>query len=167
MAKSNLDAQIRDRIEAFVDEVADLVRRAALDSVKEALEGPGSSPRPRGPRRKKGGARKKAGSARRGRRSSADVGAMGDTVASYVRANPGQTVTEIGVALGLGSKELRLPLTKLIEEKRLRTTGQRRGTRYHPAGRGGARKKAGAPRRKKAGRKKRTAKKTTRKRAAK
>ena len=174
MAQSKLDTQIRDRITAFVDELAGLVRAAAIESVTEALEGDGAAPvRRRGPGRpRKGTARKEAAGrprGRRARRSSGDVDATAAAVASHVRSNPGQTVTEIGDALGMSSKDLKLPIQKLLGEKQVRTTGQRRGTRYHPAGgRGSAGKKAGAPRRKKkAGRKKAGKKRTARKKTAK
>ena len=167
MAQSKLDTQIRDRITAFVDELAGLVRATAIESVTEALEGDGAAPaRRRGPRRpRKGTARKKTTGrprGRRARRSSGDVDATAAKVASHVRSNPNQTVTEIGEALGLSSKDLRLPIQKLLEEKQVRTTGQRRGTRCHPAGgHGGARKKAGAPRRNKRAARKKGARKPT------
>ena len=88
---------------------------------------------------------------------------MGDTaaaVAAHVRSNPGCTVREIGDALGLTTKELRSPLQKLMAEGRVKTTGQRRGTRYHPGSGRATRKKAG---RKKATRKKAGARKAKRK----
>jgi len=71
------------------------------------------------------------------------VDATAAKVLAHVRANPGQNVGEIRAALGASSKELQLPVQKLIAAKSLRTTGQRRGTRYFAGGRGGAKKKAG------------------------
>ena len=45
-------------------------------------------------------------------------------------------------ALRMTPKEMRLPILRLLAEKKLKTTGQRRGTKYHAAGRStGAKKK--------------------------
>jgi hypothetical protein len=168
MASTYLDTQIRDCISAFVEELSTLVRRAAVESVQEAL-GTGATSRTKGTIRRKKKATRGARPVRRkgGRRSSESVAATAEAIVRHVRSNPGQNVTEIGDALGLSSKDLRLPIQKLVGEKQLRTTGQRRGTRYHPAGRrGGVRKKAAAPRRKKVTRKKTAKRKAARKRTA-
>jgi hypothetical protein len=55
---------------------------------------------------------------------------MGEAVVAYVAKNPGQSVEHIGKALGAKTKELALPIFRMIEAKKLRTTGERRGTCY-------------------------------------
>ena len=53
-------------------------------------------------------------------------------------------VLEVSDANGLSPKNLRLPIQKLLAEKKFKTKGQRRGTKYFAGGRAGAtRKKAG------------------------
>lgn len=70
-------------------------------------------------------------------------------------------MSEIGAALGATTKDLRLPLQKLLADGKVKTKGQKRGTRYHAGG-------AGRPvaTKKKATRKKATRKKAARKKSA-
>jgi len=154
MANNNLQAEIQSRIEAFVNDLSNLVKIAALESVAQALGGDaGAAPKRRGPGRPRGSAKRAAGAPsangrrKRGKRSSSDVDATSQKVLSHVRAHPGQRIDEIGSALGASSKELRLPVQKLIGAKSLRTTGQRRGTRYFAGGGRGAAKAARGSRR--------------------
>lgn len=142
---SALDTEIRGRIEAFLADISSLVRRSALEAVHEALGGDGTAAAParRGPGRPRGSGkagggngRKKTSRSGRGRRSSADLESMTAEVLSHVRAHPGQGAEQIGAALGLTSKELRLPMQKLAADRAVRTEGQRRGTKYFAGGRG-------------------------------
>ena len=166
MPSKNLDQQIRSHVDTLVAELTELVREEALRTVQEALGGAASAPR----RRRPGRPRKKAKRTRRKtarkrvRRSSADVGALADRILAHVKAHPGRGITEIARSLRRTSKDLRLPVLKLLAKRKLKTTGQRRGTKYHPAGRGGAttRKKAA---KRKATKKKRVGKKAKRKTA--
>lgn len=56
--------------------------------------------------------------------------ALGYAVVAYVAKHPGQSVEQIGKALGAKTKELALPVIRMVEAKKLKTTGQKRGTRY-------------------------------------
>jgi hypothetical protein len=49
-----------------------------------------------------------------------------------IKKTPGKRVEELSEALGVGTKELALPILKLFEQKSIKTTGQRRGTKYFP-----------------------------------
>ncbi len=135
MAKNHLDSQIRACINSFVEELSRLVRGAAVQSVQEAL-GDSSAPARRGPGRprKTMAVITRPSSKRRKRRSSGAVDTVAKRILAQVTANPGQGVSEIGGALRLTSKELRLPILKLLGDKTLKTTGQRRGTKYFTAG---------------------------------
>ena len=176
---SPLNRSIRSCIDSFVEKLTTLVKHAALEAVSDALGSAAPARRAPGRRRTKKKAarrttRKKA--AKRVRRSSGDVDATAAAVLAHVRANPGQSITEIAAALGLSSKDLRLPVLKLLEQRKIKTTGQRRGTRYHAGGRRGpakrkaTRKRAAkrkATKRKRAGKKKPARRKAARKRSAK
>lgn len=138
MPKSTLDREIRTCIDQFVEELSALVRQAAVDSVAAALGGAAPARR-RGPGRPRKAASKRG---KRTRRSAGSLDAAAAKVLSHIKANPGSGVTGIAAALRTSSKNLRLPIQKLLEERAVRTTGQRRGTKYHAIAAGGPGKKA-------------------------
>ena len=134
MAANLIEREIRACIDSFVDDLSALVNTAAIEAVQEALGG-GAGRRRRGPGRPRKTASKPG---KRIRRSSDDLEASAARILSHIKANPSSGVTEIAAALRKTSKDLRLPIQKLLEEKKLRTTGQRRGTKYHVTGQGGS-----------------------------
>lgn len=130
MVHSKTDSEIRACVERFVAELHTLVQKATVESVLEAVSGSTWAPARRGPGRpRKTGLGAKPG--KRIRRSTSAVDKSGDAALSYVAANPNCSVGEIGAALGMSTKDLRLPLQKLLSEGKVKTSGQKRGTRYH------------------------------------
>jgi len=134
---NNINQQIEARVQAFVQELSSLVKSAALDAVSGALGGAatagakGRRGRPPGSKNKKSAAAPSAARrGKRGKRTSAQVDQMAARVFDHVKKNPGIGVEKISKAFRLKSKELTLPIGKLLESKKLRTTGQRRGTKY-------------------------------------
>lgn len=65
------------------------------------------------------------------RRSSEDVASMADALLDHIQKHPGQRGEEIAAALETDTRTIRLPLKKLIEERKVKTKGQARGTSYH------------------------------------
>jgi hypothetical protein len=136
MKTTPIDSALRARIDAFTTEITALVRVAALEAVHNALGGTlAIAPTKRGPGRPPKAAAQTSAPApkRRGKpskRTPEDVAKMGEAVVAHVAKNPGQSVEQIGKALGHKTKELALPIIRMIEAKKLRTTGERRGTRY-------------------------------------
>jgi hypothetical protein len=138
MANNNTDAAIRSRIDSFLTELGALVRQSALQAVEEAL-GEGA-PRRRAPGRPRGSGKRgpgrprkvgrPAGGGKRAKRSYEDVDAMAVRVLAQVRSKQGQRLEEIGRAMKLPTKGLKLPIAKLLAAKRLSTKGQKRGTKY-------------------------------------
>ena len=123
---SDSNQQIRDRIEEFVNQLSQLVRQTALESVQDALGEGGRRGRGRGGRAALGrGARSKGE-----KRSSDQIAETTKAVVSYVRKHPGQGVEAIAKGLGTVTKELTLPIRKLVAEKQLKTKGQKRATKY-------------------------------------
>ncbi len=134
MPTSTTDAALRARIESFTADLANIVRAAALEAVTSALGAP-SAPAKRGPGRpvKSGTPSPIVAPKRRGKRAKRtpeDVAKMGEAVVAYVAKNPGQSVEQIGKALGVEKKVLQLPIVRMVAAKKLKTTGQKRGTRY-------------------------------------
>lgn len=67
----------------------------------------------------------------RGRRSSANVGAMASDLLGYVTQHPGQRGEQIAAALGTNVVTMRKPMKQLIAERKVKTKGQRRGMTYY------------------------------------
>jgi predicted transcriptional regulator len=69
---------------------------------------------------------------------------MGRKVLAHVRKNPGHRLEEIAAALGVATADLKAPVAALLDEKKVRTTGRARGTKYFAGRRGkkAAKKKA-------------------------
>jgi hypothetical protein len=119
---SDIERQIRQRIESFVAELSGLIRRTALDSVRQALSGGRltsgrdaaiSRSRPKG-----------------AKRSAAEIQSTARAVINWVRRNPGRGVEHIARGLGSSTKDLVLPIKKLLSEKKLSSQGQKRATKY-------------------------------------
>jgi len=86
--------------------------------------------RPKGSGRKPGRPKGSGGSGKRIRRSSDQIEALAARILAHVRSNQGQRLEEISRSLKLPSQELKRPVATLMDEKRLRTKGQKRGTQY-------------------------------------
>ena len=66
------------------------------------------------------------------KRSSADLEALSERFASFVAASPGLRIEQINKQLGTTTKDLALPIRKLISEGRIKAKGQKRSTTYFP-----------------------------------
>ena len=122
--------RLEARIREFANEIQSLIHEAITASVNDVLGG--APPAKRGPGRpRKSPPASKAPSTRsKGRRASADVANTVERVRDYIVANPGQGAEHIGPALGLSTKQLALPITKLLASKAITRKGVRRATRY-------------------------------------
>ena len=67
------------------------------------------------------------------KRPPAELAKLVDKLHDFIKAHPGQRMEAIGKALGTPTKDLNLPVKKLIAAKRLRVKGQKRATEYFPA----------------------------------
>jgi len=128
MPNADFNQQIRDAIEAFVEELSVLVRAAALQSVTEVFGSSGSGGR-RGHRAVGGPSRRAKGE----KRSPQDLTQLVGRLLSEIKAKPGLRMEQIAKALGSTTKDLALPAKKLIAEKKIKTKGERRATKYFPA----------------------------------
>jgi len=141
MSNTQIDQQIRDHINSFVEQLSTLVRKAAVEAVRTALTGETSAAAPvrRGPGRPPKSAAapaaaaapaKKGKKGKRAKASPADLAAAGTKVLEYLAKNPGQSLEQIGKGLNTPTANLKLPIKQLLGDKKLKTTGQRRGTKY-------------------------------------
>jgi DNA-binding NtrC family response regulator len=133
MALSNFEQQIRKTIEAFVEELSALVRSAAVQSVTEAF---GASPV--AARRGRSASASPTARAEKARskgqkRTPEDLAQLVEQLLNTVKTAPGQRMEQIAKTLKTSTQELALPAKKLIAEKKIRTKGERRATKYFPA----------------------------------
>ena len=153
---SDFNDQISKLVNDFVAQVSALARQAAMDTLHSALSG--ALPAGGGARRGRppgSGAIAALGSGRRpkgAKRPADEIEATKERLYSFIKDNPGQRVEQINKALGTTTKDLTLPLKKLIADKAVRTEGEKRATAYYP-GEGsptaGGRKRGGRGKRRK------------------
>jgi len=133
---NNFQNDMNHTVQGFVAQVTELARRAALETLESAFGGKagraGSAPavvavappavaragRPRGGRGAK--------------RSPADLEALSEKFAAFVKANPGLRIEQINKELGTTTKDLALPIRKLVADKVISAKGQKRSTTYFP-----------------------------------
>jgi hypothetical protein len=138
---------IQARVEAFTAELTGLIRSAALDAVRHALgdgkpslDAPAPAARKRGRPAKNTATKPPGTTARPGRakpkgakRDPKELDALTRRLAEYIRAKPGQRIEQINQALGVATKDLQLPIKRLLGAKRITAKGQKRSTTYAPA----------------------------------
>lgn len=64
------------------------------------------------------------------KRTPAELAALTGKLGAYIVANPGNGIEVIAKGLGTTTKELSLSIKKLVADKKIRSTGQKRATRY-------------------------------------
>jgi len=138
MQSPALEAALRTRVDALVQELSQLIRAEALALVRQALGG-GMLPAAPVARRKPGrpagsrNAKSVAGGAKRGRPAAVPSAQLESAMASvlgFVRQNPGQGLEGIGRGLKRDTASLKPAVAKLLAAKQLKTKGKARGTKY-------------------------------------
>jgi hypothetical protein len=66
------------------------------------------------------------------RRPSADLIAIGERLYAAMCDAPGETMTVLAPAVGCSARELHRPMSLLKQAGRVRSVGNRQGTRYYP-----------------------------------
>jgi len=127
---SNIDEEVREAVESFVEQLKGLIQRAALESVQSALNGGTSSTRRDAKRSPSRAAAASQGYETTAKRSPAELAALIKKLHSHISKHPGQRIEKIGEGLGVPTKALVLPVKRLISEKKVTTKGQKRATVY-------------------------------------
>ena len=127
--QSSIESEVQARVTAFAAELVAIVRASALEVVQEAL---GDAVTPRAVRGRGIAAAPKAVAARGkgAKRDPQAIEALTNQLGAYIKKNPGQRIEQIGKELGIPTKELALPVKKLLGAKRISTKGQKRATTY-------------------------------------
>ena len=156
---SDINAHINQLVNDFVNAVTAMARQAAIATLNNALGGSnGGAVVKRGPGRPRknplmgsfaGGfsmpalnVSASASRGKRGKRTSVQLDKIVDSLFNFIQMNPGQRVEQINKALGTTTKDLALPIRKMLAEGTIRSEGAKRATAYFVTG-GGKRGKRG------------------------
>jgi len=132
---SDFQNEMNRVVQGFVAQITELARRAAIDTLESAFGGRGGRSAPAAAAAALTVNLGRVGRPRGGRgakRSSADLEALSERFASFVSTNPGLRIEQINKQLGTTTKDLALPIRKLISEGRVKAKGQKRSTTYFP-----------------------------------
>lgn len=124
---ANLQSDIQRLVDGFVAQVTELARRAAMDTLENALG--------RGGKAGAGGAGRSGRATRGGRgakRTADELEKLQDDFLAYVHKNPGLRIEQINKELGSNTKDLALPIRKLIADGSIKVKGKKRSTAYFP-----------------------------------
>ncbi len=124
-------SRVQAVISRFVDELTAIAREEAARVV---MSGIGAPPRAVRSTSAKGGGRKGSSGAKR---TPEKLEALQAKFFSFVKSHPGLRIEQINHELGTSTKDLALPIRKLIASKQLKVSGQRRSTKYFAGGGGG------------------------------
>lgn len=144
---SDIQQAINERIDAFVADITELAKKAALETLETGLSG--GAPRVSAA---KGLAGTTRGRRKGGKRSPDEIKEAATHLLDYIRDNPGQRMEAIAKAMGSTTKDLTLPIKKLLQQNMVRVEGQKRATSYYPSS---GRSSTRAASKKRRGRKKR------------
>lgn len=132
---SDFQNEVNHVVQGFVAQITELARRSAIGTLESAFGGgragransasvsPTLVERP-APGRPRGG--------RGGKRTAEDLEALSSKLVAFVKSNPGLRIEEINKELGTTTKDLALPIRKLVADSVLTAKGQRRSTKYFP-----------------------------------
>jgi N-acetylmuramoyl-L-alanine amidase len=126
----NINDVIARRIQEFAKELEALVRQAALDAVASSFGG--SAPRAAAPLAKPAAKASAKAASSGGTRAPELLASHVSKAADWIMANPGHGVEDMAKALGLETKDLALPIQKLLKAKTITRRGVKRATKYFP-----------------------------------
>jgi len=135
---SDFQSEMNRTVQGFVAQISELARRAAIDTLESAFAGrvsrgshaapvvASSEDRVERPRAAAAAARPRVGA----KRTAADLVALSERFAAFVKANPGLRIEQINKELGTVTKDLALPIRKLLADGVITSKGQKRSTTY-------------------------------------
>jgi hypothetical protein len=112
---SDYQTEMQKLVESFVGQLSDLYRRAVTD----ALGGSGGGSR-----------RARIGRGKGEKRSADELEGLADKFVEFVHKNPGLRIEQINRELGTSTKDLALPIRKLIAEGVIKGKGEKRSRQY-------------------------------------
>jgi hypothetical protein len=122
---SKLQTKVNRTVQGFVAQVVELVRHAALETLQTAF----TAPDPAVPIAARGDREVAAGGPGR-RRTPDDLDALARRLTMVVRTHPGLRIAELAERLGTPTRDLSVPLRKLVADGAIQPRGRRRATTY-------------------------------------
>jgi len=121
---TNMQTEMNRVVAQFVAEVTEIAKRAARDQLDAAFGG-----------RSSGGRASTSAGVTRGRgrgvkRTQEDLDALADKFYEFVKSNPGLRIEQINAKLGTSTKDLQLPIRKMIADGEIKAKGKKRSTTY-------------------------------------
>jgi hypothetical protein len=117
---SDFQTEMNRVVADFVAQITELARQAAREMIDEAL-GKGAKGNLAGRGRGRG---------RGAKRTPEELDKLADQFYAFVSKHPGLRIEQINKQLGTTTKELQLPIRKLIAEGAIKTKGAKRSTTY-------------------------------------
>lgn len=117
--------EMNHAVHGFVMQITELARRTALDTLESAFGGRAGRTTSHVAAPALGGNRPRGA-----KRTAADLDALATKFVSFVKANPGLRIEQINKELGTSTKDLALPIRKLISDGVISAKGNKRSTTY-------------------------------------
>jgi hypothetical protein len=124
---SDYQAEMQKLVESFVGQLSDLYARA----VTNALGGGGLRPT------RSSSTRAAVGRGKGEKRSANELDQLSDRFLDFVQKNPGLRIEQINKQLGTSTKDLALPIRKLIADGNIKGKGEKRSRQYFASGKKG------------------------------
>jgi hypothetical protein len=130
---NDVEAEIRARLEQFASQLTTLIQESAMSRVADAFSG--GAPARRGRRAQSATPAPRATRGKKGQKRDPELlEALTEKLGAFITKNPGLRIEQIGKSLGVATKDLALPVKKLVAAKRVSTKGQKRATTYFSGG---------------------------------
>ena len=120
---TNLQKLVND----FVADLLDHFRRSAIAALTDNVGGNGNG----NGKGKLNGLR--ASNGHGVKRAPEDLERLSESFVAFVSKHPGLRIEQINKEIGTSTKELALPIRKLVAEKRVKVKGKKRSTTYYAA----------------------------------
>ncbi len=111
----DVEKELRHCIESFVMDLDVLMRQAALDAIEETFGGSGLAT-----------GRTRPGS----KRTAAELEQLQGSLLETITLHPGLRIEALSEVMNVPSRDLTLPIRKLIGARKIRKKGQKRATSY-------------------------------------
>jgi len=129
---SDLTTQMNRVVDEFVAQITELAKSAAIETLRNVL---GTQTRRTAAATSTASAGRVRG--RGAKRSPDELDKLAERFQAFVKENPGLRIEQINKQLGTTTKDLALPIRKLLADGSVHAKGQKRSTTYFAGGGGG------------------------------